>query len=219
MIRSFSGSLLRRRVLTFPSCSARFNSGGSGSDAARPRQERTQQMTTPREGAVARTWRDEPAPASSLPSNVVPSGLPTLRPGTLLPPPALHHTTLPNGLLVSSQETYGQVGTLALFIEAGSMYEAPDEVGACHFFETTAFKNTQGLSPDEIMALTLTKGLTTSAVFNREVLLFKVDLLRANIDDATRLIAEAVMRPKLSDADLEDGKDFDKSLCALSSAH
>ena len=90
------------------------------------------------------------------------------------------------------------------------MYEAPDEVGACHFFETTAFKNTQGLSPDEIMALTLTKGLTTSAVFNREVLLFKVDLLRANIDDATRLIAEAVMRPKLSDADLEDGEDLSR---------
>jgi predicted Zn-dependent peptidase len=122
----------------------------------------------------------------------------------------LHHTTLPNGLLVSSQETYGQVGTLALFIEAGSMYEAPDEVGACHFFETTAFKNTEGLSPDEIMALTLTKGLTTSAVFNREVLLFKVDLLRANVDDATRLIAEAVMRPKLSDADLEDGEDLSR---------
>ena len=173
--------------------------------APRPRQERTQE-TPARGGARARSWRDEPVPATSLPCDVSPLGLPLLKPGHLLPPPALRHTTLPNGLMVSTQETYGQVATLALFIEAGSMYETAAEVGACHFFETMAFKATEKFTASDISGLTQRLGLATSAAFNREVLLYKVDVLRGNVDAALQLIAEAVLRPKLSEEDLADGQ-------------
>jgi hypothetical protein len=58
-----------------------------------------------------------------------PRSLPRLRPARNLPSPQLQLTTLPSGLRVASQETYGQIATLALFVDAGSMYEA--EGGAC----------------------------------------------------------------------------------------
>ena len=170
-----------------------------------PRQERFGPVSPSASSRATRTWRDEPVPTSSLPSSVVPSGLPALRPGHLLPSPTLQHTTLPNGLHVSSQETYGQVATLALFIEAGSMYEGADEIGACHFFETTAYKATMGLSAAELLAFTQREGLTTSAVFNREVLVFKVEALRGSVDNAMRVIAEAALRPEFSDTVLEEG--------------
>ena len=51
------------------------------------------------------------------------AGIPVLRPARNLPTPKVLVTTLPNGLRVATQETYGQVATLALFVDAGSMYE------------------------------------------------------------------------------------------------
>ncbi len=42
--------------------------------------------------------------------------------------PKLQVTTLPNGFRVATQETYGPVATFAVFVDAGSMYEAPNEV-------------------------------------------------------------------------------------------
>ena len=55
---------------------------------------------------------------------VEPSGLPRLPPASALPPPTVQVSTLANGLRVCTQETYGQVASLALFIDAGSMYES-----------------------------------------------------------------------------------------------
>jgi hypothetical protein len=55
---------------------------------------------------------------------IEPRGMPRLPPASSLPPPTVQVTTLANGLRVCTQETYGQVASLALFIDAGSMYES-----------------------------------------------------------------------------------------------
>ena len=206
LLRARTSPFLTSSLRSSSLCSDISNANFSSVAPSRPRQERTQNTPARAPGTSVRSWRDEPFPATSLPSDVLPPGLPLLTPGHLLPPPVLRHSTLGNGLLVSSQETYGQVATLALFIEAGSMYERAEEIGACHFFETMAFKETENFSAADISVLTQRLGLTTSAAFNREVLLYKVDVLRGNVDAALQLIAEAVLRPKLSDADLDDGE-------------
>ena len=73
------------------------------------------------------------ADLASLPLLQEPAGLPRLRPASSLPPPTVQVSTLANGLRVCTQETYGQVASLALFLDAGSMYEsaADGTIGAC----------------------------------------------------------------------------------------
>ena len=111
-------------------------------------------------------------------------------------------TTLPNGLRVSTQETYGQISTFALFVDAGSMYEQGPELGACHVLESTAFKASAGRSSDEIARFSQSHGITTSAVFNREVFMYKVDSLRGAAAASLALLADAVQRPLFTPADL-----------------
>jgi predicted Zn-dependent peptidase len=77
-----------------------------------------------------------------------------------------------------------QVSTFAMFVDAGSMYESADEEGACHFLETTAFKGTKTKSAAEVLEFQTRQGIGSSAVFNREVVMFKVDTLRSNTGEA-----------------------------------
>lgn len=132
--------------------------------------------------------------------------LPVLVPGSSLPSPKLQITTLPNGFRVVSQETYSQVATFAVFLDAGSMYEVGDEVGACHFIESTAFRATQNRSGDDILATCQKHGITTAAVFNREVLMYKVDTLRTSVAPALDLLADAVINPRFDDAIVDEAR-------------
>jgi processing peptidase subunit alpha len=157
-------------------------------------------------GVSPRTWRVEPTSATSLPAQQELGGLPQLSPGNTLPTPSLSVCHLPSGLTVASHETYSQVSTLALFIEAGSMFERPEEVGSCHFLEATAFKATEGLSGEEVQHYTQRYGMTTGSVFNREVLMFKVDALRGNLREALHLLGEAALRPRLGEEDMAEAK-------------
>ena len=152
------------------------------------------------------SWRDSPAQFGSLPTDEALPGMPELRPGSSLVSPQLCVDVLGNGLKVASQETYGQVCTLAVFVEAGSMFERPEEVGSCHFLETMAFKATRSMDASEVLRYTQQHGLTTSSVFNQEVILFKVDALRGSLKQAIQLLAEAALHPRLSETDMEEGE-------------
>ncbi len=152
-----------------------------------------------------RTWRDDASQFGSLPTSEALPGMPVLSPGSTLTSPQLCMDVLPSGLKVASQETYGQVCTLALFVEAGSMYERAEEIGACHFLEAMAFKSTRGMDSDEILRFTQQHGITTGSVFNQEVLLFKVDALRGSLKQAIHLLAEAVFHPRLGEEDMDKG--------------
>ena len=90
------------------------------------------------------------SPLSPLPG---PNSLPVLRSGRSHPPPRVQVTTLPSGLRIATQENYGQIATLALFVDAGSMYEseADGEIGACHFLETCAFQSTERRTASDIL--------------------------------------------------------------------
>lgn len=163
-------------------------------------------VPAPAAGRRPRSWKDE-TPSEVLPPATTPlPSLPTLRPGLSLPAPRLRIDTLPNGLTVATEETYGQVATLALFVEAGSMYEAPGEVGACHFLEAAAFGATAGMRGEEVLRLTQDHGMTTGAVFNREVLMFKVDALRGSVREALTLLVDAALRPALGEEDMEKAR-------------
>lgn len=133
-------------------------------------------------------------------------GIPPLKPARNLPTPSVRVTTLPNGLRVTTQETYGQVSTCALFVDAGSMYEEEHEVGVCHFMETTAFKGTTRASAAEVARTCQEVGISTGAVFNREAIMYKVDTLRANLEPALAALADTVTQPAWSEEELNDAR-------------
>jgi len=90
------------------------------------------------------------------------------------------------------------------------MYESADSIadsiGACHFLETMAFKSTASRTSEEVQRFTMEHGISTGAVFNREVLMYKVDCLRSDVSDSIALLGEAVLAPRLSDAELDEAR-------------
>lgn len=160
-----------------------------------------------------RSWRSASSAALFSASLVhEPAGFPALVPARNLAAPLVHVTALSNGLRVASQETFGQVSSISLFIDAGSMYETESAgaegslIGACHFLETMAFKSTASRSALEVAEFTSSHGISTGAVFNREVLMYKIDCLRSDVSESLALLAEAVLYPRLSEAELEEAR-------------
>ena len=47
-------------------------------------------------------------------------------------------STLPNGLVVASLENMSPVSRVAVYLSAGPRYEAPEELGICHFLRNAS---------------------------------------------------------------------------------
>ena len=80
------------------------------------------------------------------------------------------------------------------------------EIGACHFLESIAFKTTAKRTSSDILHACQAHGITTSSVFNREVLMYKVDTLRSSLSPAMELLAESMLQPAFSKDDLEEAR-------------
>ena len=93
-----------------------------------------------------------------------------------------------------------------MFIDAGSMYENNDELGTCHFLETTAFKSTHNRSAADVLEYQARNGMASAAVFNREVVMYKVDTLRKNTDTAINFLAEAIMNASLTEEEMHNAR-------------
>jgi processing peptidase subunit alpha len=131
-----------------------------------------------------------------------------LRPSRNLPQPSLVLSVPPSSpILVSTQETYGQVAAAALFIDAGAMYERDDSIGACHFLETLAFKGGEGQRGEVLSSRALASGLTLTSVFNREVIMYKVEGLRGSMEEAFEMLAEVVTTRSFSDERIGEARE------------
>ena len=153
------------------------------------------------------TSASEPYPGIPPGSRIVPVGASSVSSYATSSSPPVRVTTLSSGLRVATQDCRGQVSTFALFADAGSMYEAADEQGSCHFIETTAFKSSAGRSSAEVLAYQQAQGITSSAVFNREVVMFKAEVLRMRGESAISLLADAATNANWTDDEMNEAKD------------
>ncbi|CAM9416129.1 unnamed protein product, partial [Hapterophycus canaliculatus] len=81
-------------------------------------------------------------------------------------------TTLPNGLRVVSQETYGALCTFGIVVNAGSRLETDENTGTCHLLELMAFKSTQTRSHQQVVSEFEEMGGTTSTHGSRDQMLY-----------------------------------------------
>jgi len=113
---------------------------------------------------------------------------PETRPGTEV-------TVMPSGLRVVSQETYTYMSAVGVVVAGGSSNEMAlcGTRGGAALAETCAWRGTPARSTSDILKTAEACGAYLHANSQREQTLYCVDALRDNLDDASRLLAEAVM--------------------------
>jgi len=123
-----------------------------------------------------------------------------------LEPPVTHLTTLQSGLRVASQETYGQLCTIGVLVDAGSRFDPPSSTGASHLVELTAFKSTYNNTHQQVLNKIEGMGGMSTANASYEQLLFCIDCLRDSLEPAMSLLAEVVLSPRITPQEVEDAK-------------
>lgn len=132
-----------------------------------------------------------------------PAYIPPNLPFSAMSVPETQVTTLPNGVRVASQETYGQVCTVGVLADCGSRHEVSGNTGVNHLLELLAFQSTETRSAADISALMDELGGATFASGSREQIMYCVDVLRPNVEKALEVLADTVLRPKITDEDVE----------------
>ena len=134
-----------------------------------------------------------------------PSNIPPNLPATELEVPTTQITTLPNGMRVASQETYGQVSTVGVVADVGSRHEP--QLGVAHLWELVAFSSTQQYgSALEIQNLLQDWGGTRFVNIGREQSLVCIDILRPNVEKAMHLLQQTLLEPQFLSYEVEDAK-------------
>ena len=117
--------------------------------------------------------------------------------------PAFRRTDLPGGLTVLSESVPG-VRSVAFggWVRAGTLHEAPEEMGVSHLLEHLVFKGTRSRSAREIALALETLGGTLDAYTEREHTSYQARILDDHLADAAAVIGELVFDPLLRPEDL-----------------
>jgi predicted Zn-dependent peptidase len=117
-----------------------------------------------------------------------------------------HRTSrLPEGPRVISARLPGSRSvSIAAYVLAGSRQEAPGEVGVAHFMEHLTFKGTAAYpSSRSISEAVEGVGGSANAATDRESTVYWVRVPRRRAETAMRVIGELIVRPRLTEADIE----------------
>ena len=131
-------------------------------------------------------------------------GIPKLTPASSHPKPVTKVTTLKNGLRVASEDNYGAVTALGMFVDAGSRYESESNSGVSHLLEHMAFKATDTRSTLRLVRDIEDIGGQFGASSAREFSIYQGECLREHADRAVELLADTLLRPKLAAWDIEE---------------
>mmetsp|Transcript_8331 Transcript_8331/g.10012 ORF Transcript_8331/g.10012 Transcript_8331/m.10012 type:complete len:481 (-) Transcript_8331:131-1573(-) len=130
-------------------------------------------------------------------------GIPALSPASSQAKPETKVTTLSNGLRVASEETYGQVSTIGMFIDAGSRYETDETSGVSHLLEHMAFKSTENRSHLRLVRDVEDIGGTVGAASSRECIMYTGECIRNDLETIVDVMADTILRPALKPWDIE----------------
>lgn len=118
-------------------------------------------------------------------------------------------TVLPNGITVVSQDTTGLMTSFSFTVGTGSAFENQEagQLGATYAIELTAFQNTFSRGAGELAEEMELLGGMVQCITSKENIMYCVDVLRENVDQAVALLADAVLNAKFTEEELEDAKE------------
>ncbi|MDP8913727.1 MAG: insulinase family protein, partial [Pseudomonadota bacterium] len=117
-------------------------------------------------------------------------------------------TTLPSGLRVASRHMPGiETAAVGLYADTGSRYEPARLNGIAHLFEHMVFKGAGGRSAREISEAIEDVGGDLNASTDRDGTNFMASVMAEHIPLGIELIADMILRPHFTEAELEREKD------------
>jgi processing peptidase subunit alpha len=120
------------------------------------------------------------------------------------PVPTTRSTTLSNGLQVGSQDMPSLMTSFAFIVKSGSSYES--QTGTTQMLELSGFKSTQNRSHQHLLEEVEHLGGMVQCLTTRENILYCVDVLRENAEQALDILADSVLRPSFTPEEVEDSK-------------
>ena len=117
-------------------------------------------------------------------------------------------TTLASGLKVATREMPGvETAAVGLYADTGSRYEPARINGIAHLFEHMVFKGAGSRSAREISEAIEDVGGDLNAATDRDGTSFMASVMAEHIPLGVELIADMIMRPHFTPAELEREKD------------
>ncbi|EDO38902.1 predicted protein, partial [Nematostella vectensis] len=118
-----------------------------------------------------------------------------------------HVTTLPNGIKVASEESFGQFSTVGVVIDGGSRYEVDHPNGVTHVIEKMAFQSTAKFpSHDDIMQELEPVGGMADCTSFRDAIVYGTSSFTSGLPLAVEVLSEAVMRPQITSQEVDEQK-------------
>ena len=116
-------------------------------------------------------------------------------------------TTLSNGLRIATEAKFGQFCTVGVCIDSGSRYEVAYPSGVSHFLEKLAFGATEKFScRDEILKSLEKFGGICDCQSTRDTFLYAASVDRRGLDNTIEILGDVVLRPLISDEELDASK-------------
>ncbi|QHN02804.1 insulinase family protein [Granulicella sp. WH15] len=116
----------------------------------------------------------------------------------------IRRTTLPNGLLVLTEQIpHARSISMGAWIASGSRDEAAAENGISHFVEHMVFKGTTSRSAQDIAREVDTIGGNLDAFTGKETVCFNIKVLDENLPPALDVLSDLVLHPRFTTEDLK----------------
>lgn len=108
---------------------------------------------------------------------------------------AVETTTLPNGVVVASQDSGSVVSTVSVVVGAGSRNETACNAGVSHYIRSAAFQSTKSRTSLSIVRDAEAMGARLSATSAKEAISFNGQFLRGNLSVVAEILAQNVYEP------------------------
>ena len=147
---------------------------------------------------------------------VVPPYVPPTLSAKERPVPETILTTLPNGVRVVTQETYGHVSTIGVVSQMGSRLETPGvHTGVTNLLEVMAFGGSRLYLDGQQVNEQLRDWLGTRfAHTGREQSMYGIDLLRPYAANACAMLADLILHPRFDQGEIDQAKEMIQFLVA-----
>jgi predicted Zn-dependent peptidase len=116
----------------------------------------------------------------------------------------LHRTTLPNGLVVLTEQLPGvRSAATGFYVRTASAHERREQMGISHLLEHMVFKGTERRSARQLALELEVRGGSLDAYTGRDYTSYQAHTLDADLPLAVEILTDLSRRPLLRESDLE----------------
>ncbi|EFA82909.1 mitochondrial processing peptidase beta subunit [Heterostelium album PN500] len=118
--------------------------------------------------------------------------------------PETRVTTLPNGIRVATEQSFGETASIGVWVDSGSVYENEKNNGVAHFLEHMIFKGTEKRpSPHYIETEIENMGGNLNAFTSREHSAYYMKVLKENIPNAVDILSDILQNSKFEQSNID----------------